>query len=558
MLQFPKDSHLKNKSVDQGAGQCTSPEQQSNFNQWLKFTNISASFTSLEHSKGNKRFLSPPSSIDLTSKKCIDKALLNEPKIHKSFSISSCTRNLNICNKSSKDWIEIQKWLDDNKNSKTKYREIENNTKELKECTFSPTINRKINGTPIYRTADEFYFDQIKYSEQAKEKIKKISNTIITNSLSTFQPAISKNSKKIARLSKKDSKSYFALPVHERLSCNESFIKEQSISKKEYNLVSKFSYMPNVNKSVSLSSRIGPIHNYLYKDALRRVQETKSKEKMIEKESKDVCNKSFVLSKSNIFLCKKFNNEYKEAFERVSKGKKLINYVQTVSLLTMLGFIDLQSKKPKIKDKFLIYDIWNLLRGEDLGGISSRNLNVLLLAIMGFFSSWMSTTNKKMDKSTQYIIIEEENEGNHEEVGVNQLGKIDEITNNFKISKDEAMKIHLYFLQFYYNKMNYEKSLREINTSVLINNQKETFRPKINEKSRQIGLNLINKTLNNANVEELNTKTHIQFLLKKKSDYENKIHKLRKIKEENILLSNRSKPEPKFNKNIKCKKNIND
>jgi len=39
-----------------------------------------------------------------------------------------------------------------------------------------------------------------------------------------------------------------------------------------------------------------------------------------------------------------------------------------------------------------MFDIWHMLRGEELNGIKKRNVKIILMIILGFYSNWMNST----------------------------------------------------------------------------------------------------------------------------------------------------------------------
>ncbi len=72
-----------------------------------------------------------------------------------------------------------------------------------------------------------------------------------------------------------------------------------------------------------------------------------------------------------------FNNN---SWEEI--GQKRINYVKLGQLLTELGFLPM-NLTPDSVERELLFDLWNMLKGEDFNGISIDNLKKVLLIIQG-------------------------------------------------------------------------------------------------------------------------------------------------------------------------------
>jgi hypothetical protein len=58
----------------------------------------------------------------------------------------------------------------------------------------------------------------------------------------------------------------------------------------------------------------------------------------------------------------------------------MLNYVKLGQLLTELGYLP-ANLKPDSIERELLFDLWNLLKGEENNGIKIKNIKSLLLAI---------------------------------------------------------------------------------------------------------------------------------------------------------------------------------
>lgn len=65
--------------------------------------------------------------------------------------------------------------------------------------------------------------------------------------------------------------------------------------------------------------------------------------------------------------------------------KKKVNYVKLGQLLTELGFLPV-NLTPDSVERELLFDLWNMLKGEDNNGIIVSNLKNILLIIQGLIS----------------------------------------------------------------------------------------------------------------------------------------------------------------------------
>ena len=295
----------------------------------------------------------------------------------------------------------------------------------------------------------------------------------------------------------------------------------------------------------------------LYKDALKRLNNHNIQIQNFEKQIKKETNKSFVLTKSHKILFKKFNSEFEEAFSRIASDSKLLSYVEAISLMTMLGFLNIKSKKAESNDRFLLYDMWHLMKGDELGGISRRNALVFLLSVLGFYSDWMSQPSSLSNVNKMpFIIIEEEYDEALSRNALSSCGKVEKISKDFTVRQKDAAQIHNYFRSFFLNKINYEKVIKNIGNEFQINQiNKERFKPIINSNSEKMSNDFINKTISkitdSSNQNSTKKISREDFLNLKGAEYEYKINKLRVEKERNSNLNATFKPKILYSSFIK-------
>jgi len=149
----------------------------------------------------------------------------------------------------------------------------------------------------------------------------------------------------------------------------------------EYFFKESFEFKPRVNSKSKNIKREERIDSVLYKDAIRR--QNKSQENIKPKPSQ-----KFLSDHSSKLLAKRLIKEFEEeAYNFFEPNKEhVFNYNEMCEFLRRLHFIkDIQDNASShfIHQKSLLQILWAVLRGDKYGGVSSRNLLVFLLAIMG-------------------------------------------------------------------------------------------------------------------------------------------------------------------------------
>jgi len=422
-------------------------------------------------------------------------------------------------------WLERQKIYEKKAQENLSALTEKLQSEKMNNCTFSP----QVNSNSTRRTIEEFYQEQENFVHKRETKLKSKNEEIESNKQFTFSPSLNPKTKQITDLFRKGNSIEEQKNVFSRLKSRENNCSEQRKSPNNYTLL----FNPKINSKSTNIKRNSNTYDMLYEDALHRVINYNKKLNDKTKKEKAETNKSFMLFKSKLYLVKRFNKEFFEAFDRVACGRPMINYLQMVSLLTMLGFINLKPNSNQDKSN-LVYDIWHLLRGDEFEGVSKRNIHVLLLSILGFYSNWMHTNESITNEKNQYIIIEESNED--EENMESEIEKIDTKSRNFMVTQEDAKKLHNYFYELYLSKIKYELSIKELNSMLSISHKKSSNNPQINNKSRQLANSYFHKTLHkfsqknftNLNIDLIK---HHDFLLLKGAEYDSK----RKLKaKENI------------------------
>ena len=179
--------------------------------------------------------------------------------------------------------------------------------KEKCECSFKPKLN--VSAFSL-RSADEFFDDQIKYTEKASEKVRSINIMLQLkeNNELTHRPKI--NSTIIPKCPKK---------------------KDPSLNN------SSETHNPMINESSRNMVRNESVDSILYKDALRR--QSSSKRLSMKK-----ANQTFILDTSKFYLIKCIEEELDAAYKSICKENHIISKENAKIIITRLGFYTSESE----------------------------------------------------------------------------------------------------------------------------------------------------------------------------------------------------------------------
>ena len=291
-----------------------------------------------------------------------------------------------------------------------------------------------------------------------------------------------KNTSLIYNPRKESQRSLYANSVNQKKIGSKKFLRAETPSNiqsncstqnyRQKNLNSNFRLCtPSINQKAKEKFRDKLIFDELYEEKRnKQIKEEillKDKDNKIKKE----INRSYVLPSSMQYLIKKFNIEFNEAFKHSSNQYDKLNYVDLINLLSMLGFLNLKNLKKDPQEKIQLFEIWKILKGEELLGISIRNINVFLLCVMGYYSTWMNISSQYLNAREPYIILEEkESFEKSTEMIEEEFGHFCELNNDFIVNKEEARNIHRSFKLFYENKIDLEQIMNQISTKNSLNN----------------------------------------------------------------------------------------
>ncbi len=200
-----------------------------------------------------------------------------------------------------------------------------------------------------------------------------------------------------------------------------------------------------------------PIEESLYEDAARRRdynQELKTKFDKIVDTPKE---KKFVNEISDKYVIQRLDREIAHACDEIqgdqnSSDLKVLTYEQTGILLVRLGFIP-ETFSSESVESVLLSDLWKLLKGEELQGVSVNALRTVLVNIIGCKMSdkekELDTTQKKNSPDRR-----ESDEEHEEHESITDLGQYDP-DGEFYLKKGEHSHFFMHFKNLYVNRMHY-------------------------------------------------------------------------------------------------------
>eukprot|EP00831_Metopus_contortus_P068925 TRINITY_DN6174_c0_g1_i1.p1 TRINITY_DN6174_c0_g1~~TRINITY_DN6174_c0_g1_i1.p1 ORF type:complete len:559 (+),score=81.42 TRINITY_DN6174_c0_g1_i1:688-2364(+) len=381
-------------------------------------------------------------------------------------------------------------------------RKLESFQKELEECTFAPVVRSK---------ATSRYLSTARASPSSMRQVEiSLSDSV------EFIPKVDKNSARLARSRRSKEES-----IYERLFNTSRYTQESAFeSSNQQNLT----FQPQINEESRRLSRHSSIDTLLFNDAKRRAaslskrQELKQKERLnttLESAMSNTGNElgiqTHVLSKSSCYLAEKFTQEFNKQVTQIlqnvdtsiSSTELKFSYLKSAELLTAMKFLskpsdDKQSLEltttltkipttilssfnnpsqndPGSREGVLLFDMWQLLKGEDFGGISPRSLKAFLLSVLGLHMPWMEHgeqnwfpakhSRSKFARKENWTdlpqgvsIIPEGDETDHDDSplrlrkNIKNAGHFPANSQDFCVSKEDVLCIHSHFRQFCENR----------------------------------------------------------------------------------------------------------
>lgn len=268
--------------------------------------------------------------------------------------------------------------------------------------------------------------------------------------------------------------------------------------------------------------------------------------------------------------------ELNESYALVDEDNRgLLNYMKFGELLKLLGFMsenNSTNKEAPVKaenesptdttsnenetERILLFDMWQMLRGDIVGGVTLRNAKVFLSAVLDFYFTWMSNPDEPLDNEKSEVQNDKTDVQNTKTLNTTNL-QTKKIVGQFSpegdlyLKQKEVRGIHLYFLQFYKNKTDKrfdeakEKRRKEY---------KHSFRPDLCGKSEALATQhkqkmqeLLFKDMENLQLTVPNAK-HFDMLIYAGLKYKSNADKVREEKDTKGLEECTFKPNvPAYN-----------
>ncbi|CAD8122345.1 unnamed protein product [Paramecium sonneborni] len=401
---------------------------------------------------------------------------------------------------------------------------------ELRPCSFTP---QTLNDGQEKRSLYQFLFDQQNHVLKIEQKLEQIKQNDMERDLQhPYHPKTND-----FNFQSRDE----SIPTYERLyNLNQKKPSEPKMQQSELTTVD---FKPVIQQKSSNIVRNQKVEDILYQDAQRRqqkqreVQEQKNTPKVV------TVNVKYTSNNSEKIVAQKFIREFETVIdwifdqtgqERPSNVSFSIDYLKLGEILQRLGFINqLQAKENNEKaveyenlrlseERALLCEIWTVLRGDELGGISKRNLCLFLLTLIGItdfkIKELPSAQNEEVPNYQKSIQPQQ-----HKIVTAHQpndrpkLGTIDK-DGNIIFTFEETKKIQKQFDILYRNRLGCEE-LKKTNWK-----DENPYKPQILEQSKQLAsqfreklleesANLIDNQLIKVNIPENGQISHADLLV---------------------------------------------
>lgn len=241
-----------------------------------------------------------------------------------------------------------------------------------------------------------------------------------------------------------------------------SFSKDQSFSK---------------DNSRDHSKSFSKVNQSLYQDALRRIENKKSR-KFFNNLSLDLKeNRSQVLKersqeKTQIKIQQKLTKEVHKVLEALKiNANSKISYLQCSEILNEMGFIKYHNLKASFKtsayffeERTLLAKMWDMLHFQNHNPDEGVELQLFLAFLAGVFG--ISFNSQKSPDFSDLILT------NADESGCLTFNRIEEIQNKNENLQLDFKRIHKEFDVFYRNRLGFLKNDKESNTKPQINSLK--------------------------------------------------------------------------------------
>ncbi|CAD8112021.1 unnamed protein product [Paramecium sonneborni] len=416
---------------------------------------------------------------------------------------------------------------------------------ELRPCSFTP---QTLNDGQEKRSLYQFLFDQQNHVLKIEQKLEQIKQNDVDRDLQhSYHPKTND-----FHFQSRDE----SIPTYERLyNLNQKKPSEPKMQSSE----STIDFKPLIQQKSSNIVRNQKVEDILYQDAQRRQQKQKEVQEKKNTPKVVTVNVKYTSNNSEKIVAQKFIREFETVIDwifdqtgqdRPSNVSFSIDYLKLGEILQRLDFLNqLQAKDNNEKaveyenlrlseERALLCEIWSVLRGDELGGISKRNLCLFLLTLIGItdfkIKELPSAQNEEIPNYQKSIQPQQ-----HKIITAHQpndrpkLGTIDK-DGNIIFTLEETKKIQKQFDILYRNRLGCEE-LKKTNWK-----DENPYKPQILAQSKQLAsqfreklleetATLIDNQLIKVNIPENGQISHADLLVLQKKAVE--YHKEQKKQE---------------------------
>ena len=285
----------------------------------------------------------------------------------------------------------------------------------------------------------------------------------------------------------------YEMGTQQKFNKNRKINADSEERKGEKSLLNKFwTFQPKISKMSKKIIANGKIEDRLLQDARKRISEKMAREEAKIRDIKSLSNPKHGAKTQN-YAYKIFMKEYDEALLCMGKDKgDAFSFNELWEILSKLGFI-IDKTITETPDN-IISDVWIILGGKSQEFVNESSIFNILCIILSFnypflyCQEYMTPNNKHIQDI------------NENEIDKNTVGLIGKDGVFYLRNEGEIQRLHSYFYDLTFNKINYvnnqtqiKKIKRDLNEEKKLDNKEDTFKPKINSILKSIEKNK-NKT----------------------------------------------------------------
>ncbi|KAM3138239.1 hypothetical protein pb186bvf_009702 [Paramecium bursaria] len=415
-------------------------------------------------------------------------------------------------------------------------------SEELRACSFAP---QTLVGGQEKRSLYEFLSDQQNHVLKVEQKLEQIKQAEIQrDEAHSYHPLTNEY-----KFQDRDG----TVPTYERLYGLGKKTQDMPILKTQAPIQNQ---IPTIQEKSRKMVRKDKVEDILYQDAQRRV--LKQKENQEQKTKVIAVNIKHTSNNSEKIVAQKFIREFENVidwiFDQTGQDRPTnisfsIDYLKLGEILQRLFFLNqLQIGKQEneraveyenlrlSEERALLCEIWSILRGDELGGVSKRNLCLFLLTLIGITDFKIKELPGAQKESQDYVksIQPQQNKITtaHQPHDKPKLGKLDK-DGNIIFQFEETKKIQKQFDILYRNRLACEE-LKKTNWK-----DENPYKPQINPQSKALAhqyrerileetANLIDNQIIKVIIPENGQITHADLLVLQKKTQEYKLEQSKK------------------------------